>query len=567
MAEPTQNIPAPGEPSGGTEFSMELRLLVAFLLMMAVLFLTPYFFRPPAHAPAGRQEAAQPVRTAPALPVTTPPAPQGQIAADKEESLWIDTDFYRVALSNRGGVVRSWILKRYKDNNGKPIDLVNAAAASKTGFPFSLLFPGQKPSVDLNQVLYAVKPTQGGLGVDYEFSNGQVFSRKSFRFKKDSYLSELSVEVTSGGRPLAALVSWRAGFGDRHVPNSWASQRTVQFDPAVNKLVVHTAKDAKNGPLVTEGNYLFAGIEDNYFAAVFLPVHGSGIRLLTYSDVVPATPGATEEPHVGAGVGSAGENRFALFVGPKDMEVLKKVNPSLVNLVDFGWFSFIAKPLFLAVNWVNRRFVHNYGWSIVIVTIIINLLLLPLKFSSLKSMKKMQMLQPQIAAINERYKGISMRDPRKAQQNQEIMELYKKHGVNPMGGCVPMLLQIPFFIAFYKVLTVAIEMRGASWLWVTDLSQPEQLPIRILPVTMIVTQFVLQKMTPSTTADPAQQRMMLLMPLVLGFMFYGVSSGLVLYWLTGNLVGIIQQLVFNRMIAAPVVPAPAPVRKKKGSRK
>jgi YidC/Oxa1 family membrane protein insertase len=179
-------------------------------------------------------------------------------------------------------------------------------------------------------------------------------------------------------------------------------------------------------------------------------------------------------------------------------------------------------------------------------------------------MKKMSVIQPQIKAINDKYKSLSLRDPKKAQQNQEVMDLYKKHGVNPMGGCIPMVLQIPFFIAFYKVLSVAIEMRGAPWLWVHDLSQPEHLAIRILPVAMIGTQFILQKMTPSTSADPSQQKIMMLMPLMLGFMFYGVSSGLVLYWLTGNLVGIAQQWFFNRLMPASQMPQPAP--KRKGSR-
>jgi YidC/Oxa1 family membrane protein insertase len=267
---------------------------------------------------------------------------------------------------------------------------------------------------------------------------------------------------------------------------------------------------------------------------------------------------------VGAGVGGSGENRFSAFVGPKDVDILRGVSPKLEQVVDFGWFTVIARPLFLSVNWVNNRWVHNYGWSIVVVTVIINFLLLPLKFTSLKSMKKMQLLQPQIAAINAKYKGLSIRDPKKADQNQEVMDLYKKHGVNPMGGCVPMVLQIPFFFAFYKVLTVAIEMRGAEWLWVSDLSQPEHIPIRILPVAMIITQFIMQKMTPSTSADPTQQRMMLMMPLILGFMFYGMSSGLVLYWLTGNLVGIAQQWFFNRGSVTIPAPVPAQTSKTKG---
>jgi len=175
----------------------------------------------------------------------------------------------------------------------------------------------------------------------------------------------------------------------------------------------------------------------------------------------------------------------------------------------------------------------------------------------------MQALQPQIKAINEKYKNLSMRDPKKAEQNQEVMDLYKKNGVNPVGGCLPMLLQIPFLYAFYKVLSVSIEMRGAHWFWVADLSQPETLAIHILPILLVVTQFLTQKMTPSPGMDPSQQKMMMIMPLVFGYMFYFASSGLVLYWLTGNVVGVAQQWLLNRSMPAPEAP-PAPPAKKKG---
>jgi YidC/Oxa1 family membrane protein insertase len=234
---------------------------------------------------------------------------------------------------------------------------------------------------------------------------------------------------------------------------------------------------------------------------------------------------------------------------------MKVTSPRLTRIIDYGWFTLLAQPLFLVVHWFHDNYIHNYGWTIIIVTVIINMLLLPLKMTSLKSMRKMSLLQPKIAAINEKYKGMSFKDPRKQNQNAEVMELYKQNGVNPMGGCMPMALQIPFFIAFYKVLSTSIELRGAEWLWVTDLSRPESLAIRILPIAMISTQFIVQKMTPSTAADPSQQKIMLMMPLFLGFMFYGVSSGLVLYWLTGNVVGIAQQLLFNRMMPPPNAPA------------
>jgi YidC/Oxa1 family membrane protein insertase len=299
-----------------------------------------------------------------------------------------------------------------------------------------------------------------------------------------------------------------------------------------------------------------------------LPV--ANIEIVAYNDVVTNVGTDREDPHVGIGLGGRGRNEFPFFAGPKNIDILQAVNPKLDKLVDFGWFSFIARPLFLALNWLNDTYIQNYGWSIVVITILINFALLPLKLTSMRSMKRMSALAPQIKAINERYKGVGLRDPKKAQQNQEIMDLYKKNNVNPMGGCMPMLLQIPFFIAFYKVLTVAIELRGAEWLWVRDLSSPEHLPIRILPVAMIVSQFVMQKMTPTTSMDPTQQRMMLMMPLFLGFMFYGVSSGLVLYWLTSNLVGIVQQVFINKTSPpAPVAakPEPATAKSKRSAKK
>jgi YidC/Oxa1 family membrane protein insertase len=210
--------------------------------------------------------------------------------------------------------------------------------------------------------------------------------------------------------------------------------------------------------------------------------------------------------------------------------------------------------------------VHNYGWSIVIITIAINLVLLPMRFAGMKSQRKMQALQPRIAEINAKYKGLSLRDPRKAQQNQEIMDLYKTAGANPMSGCLPMVIQMPILYAIYKVLNVTIELRGAHWLWVTDLSQPEQLAIHILPLIMVVSQFLVTQMTPTPGVDPAQAKMMKFMPLMFGFFFYNVSSGLVLYWLTSNLVGILQQWIVNRTMPPPPAPAPkiAPKKKPKG---
>ncbi|MFB3828040.1 MAG: membrane protein insertase YidC [Bryobacteraceae bacterium] len=551
---------------------MELRLLIAFVLMGVVMFTMPYFYKsvapPQAAKKAAPAAAQQPSPQAPEAAEVKPappppaPAPAAPVAAQKEDLFFLDTNLYHITFSNRGGVVTSWLLKKYKTHAGKPLELVNTAA--RTARPMSFHFDKQKPSVDLNQALFAARPDPDGLGITYEYSNGQVYAKKTLRFKKDSYLSEVSSQVTENGKYIPALLAWRGGFGDLAVVNPASAQQTLYYDTASGRLEKQAAKAAKDGPVTSTGAYSFAGIEDTYFAAAFLPEGTATVQQVTFSDNARTVLQEKEEAFAGVAVGNGGANRFALFVGPKDVDILKAVNPKLEQIVDFGrWFGFLAKPLFLMVNWVNDHFVHNYGWAIVLVTIGLNFALFPLRFSNMKSMKKMQALQPQIKAINDKYKGIGMRDPRKTQQNQEVMDLYKRYGVNPMGGCVPMLIQIPFFIAFYSVFSVAVEMRMASWLWVTDLSQPEQLPIKILPIAMIVSQFFMQKMTPSTGMDPNQQRMMLIMPLVFGFMFYNFSSGLVLYYLTSNLVMIAQQWFFNRTSVAEALARSVQVAPKK----
>jgi len=360
-------------------------------------------------------------------------------------------------------------------------------------------------------------------------------------------------------------IIWKGGFGDQTVATPATVEHAVFYDEANSKLVENDVKSADKGPVTTSGQYSFAGIEGKYFAAVVLPPAGGALELTTYSDPVPGAAG-TDEKRIGAGTGGSGLNSFTVFIGPKDSGILRAINPKMDQLIDWGkYFGFIAKPLFWILTWTAKNVTReNFGWAIVVVTIAINLLLFPLRFTSMRSAKKMQALQPQIQAINAKYKDLPMRDPRKQEQQAEMMDLYKKNGVNPVGGCVPMLLQLPFLIGFYTVLDKAIEMRGASWLWVHDLSQPETLAIHILPILMIGTQFLQQKMTPSPGMDPSQQKVMLFMPLVLGYIFYFQSAGLVLYYMTGGLVGIAQQWLLNRGTPTQAVVVPAtPVKKKK----
>jgi YidC/Oxa1 family membrane protein insertase len=609
MAEPANGGNSGSNNSQGQppkELSMEVRLLLAFLLMGAVMFVTPYlpFFKttppPPgttapetsAGTPGGQppQPGQAPEATQPPAPAETAPAAQSGTAsasATKQESLpnlILDTDVYRISFSNQGGTVRSWLLKakdakgrlQYKGNDGKPLDLVNPSAvppcppgAPCVEAPFSLYFPGQQPGAKVNSTYYTQTADPDGLGVSYLFSDGHTTVRKSFRFEKNSYLSQVSTEVTVDGKPIPHMIQWRGGFGDFTIATP--ADKTLYFDVTANSLKDKTASNAKSGPLTAVGNFSFAGLSDTYFAAVFLPEDSSTTQFVTFADSVRTPAEEKPQPFAGAAI-SDDTNHFELFVGPKDVDLLKSINPKLEQVVDFGWISILAKPLFLLVNWFNDRAIHNFGWSIVVVTIAINCILLPLKFTNMKSMRKMQALKPQIDLINAKYKNIKMTDPRAGEKNQEVMDLYKKNGVNPMGGCFPMLLQLPFFFAFYRVFTVSVEMRGAPWLWVTDLSQPEDftiagVAIRFLPIIMIASQFFMQKMTPQANTDPNQQKMMMFMPLIFGYMFYRFPSGLVLYYLTSNLVQIAQQWFFNRTETAIEAARSVESPKKKNGRK
>ena len=580
MPETSNGGNSPAQPP--KEISMEKRLLLAFLIMGGIMFVTPYLFKSVA-PPVKKQTPTE--QTAPATPANNPPAAAEQKAEPKEAEteaaaptvpaireqalppLTIDTTLFRVTLSNQGGTVRSWLLKKYyATNGGKLLDLVNNA--SGLDFPFSLYFPGQKPTVDVNKAAYRQSVEPDGLGVTYEFSDGHTSVRKTFRFERNSYLSHVSAEVSIDGKPVPSMIEWRGGFGDLTVNNPSAPEYTLYYNLTDNKLAVQNARSAKNGPVTANGNYSFAGIADTYFAAVFLPQGGDSVQMTTFADNV-RTPGDQNKANfTGVALSDGSANHFELFTGPKDLDLLKRVNPKLEQVVDFGWLSFMARPLFLLVNWFNTALVHNFGWAIIVATVAINMALFPLKLSNMKSMRKMSALKPQIDTINAKYKNISIRDPRKSEQNQEIMDLYKKHGVNPMGGCFPMLIQIPFFFAFYKVFTVSVDMRGAGWLWVTDLSQPEHIAIHILPIIMIAAQFWMQKMTPQPNTDRNQQMMMLFMPLIFGFMFYNLPSGLVLYYLTSTLVGMGQQWFFNHTDAAQAAARSVePPPKKKSGRK
>jgi YidC/Oxa1 family membrane protein insertase len=391
--------------------------------------------------------------------------------------------------------------------------------------------------------------------------------------------AETSVKVN--GTPIKAGLAWLGGFGDLTVANPAPIDTVSVFYTENNKLTNIPAKKLEgpekwaNG--VWQGGKDWTGIEDRYFAAVFLP--GSG----GLGDVAGPPPGSLETRYwqVPRTVQTEGKTTqepvpqvatatptqlvsLRVYVGPKDYDDLKRMRPPLHSLVNFGWLEFIADPLFHGLKWLHN-YVPNWGWAIVILTLVINMLLFPLRISSYRTTLKMQRVAPEIKQIQEKYKKYSMRDPRKAEMNKEVMAVYSREGINPVGGCFQMFLQMPIWFGLNTVLRYAIEMRHARWFgWITDLSAKD--PYYVLPIVMGLSMYLVSKMTPMTSTDPQQQMMMKIMPVTMAgiFMISPISSGLAVYILTSSLVGIVQQVWLNR--THPVTPPAKPAKGNKGKK-
>jgi YidC/Oxa1 family membrane protein insertase len=560
---------------------MERRLLLVFALTFLVIMLfqpilKKYGPQPPEPKPETAQSTPAQNPAQPPMPATSaivnpapadkksgrknpPPIPVSRQAASESETV-VENGLYRIVFTNRGGRVKSWVLKKWDDDKGNPLELVNAAAAEKYGYPLSLWTYDESLRNKLNSVLYVATSTgsTAPAEITFEYADGDLAVRKSYKFDHN-YVVGVRTSVQVKGDEVTAFPMWPAGFGDAtNGPAYAAAQIAYQYDSKVERLAIKKVSGGGTLP----GPFHWAGIEDQYFAAVFLPQDPQNSAMLTLHNAIEIPHNAADPNNkqmdkvevLGAGVGSLkGATATRLYVGPKALADLQSVHvpgitgaePDLRAIVDFGWLGYIARPLFLWLKWTYNHLVANWGWAIVLQTIIINLALLPLRLTQMKSMLKMQRVAPQIKAIQEKYKKYSLRDPKKAEMNQEISALYKKEGVNPAGGCLPMLIQMPFLFAYYRMLGVAMDLRHAHWAWVRDLSAPD--PYYILPIAIVVTMFFMQRMTPQAGMDPAQQKMMnFMMPVVLGYISINLASGLCLYWSVGNLIGIVQQAVMNR---------------------
>jgi YidC/Oxa1 family membrane protein insertase len=546
------------------EPGMERRLLLVFALTFLVIILFQPLMKkylPQSAAPTPETPAAtQPTQsTASVAPQVSVPATGVSKQASAEAETVVENDLYRVTFTNRGGLVKSWVLKTYFDEHGKPLELVSKAAENY-GYPMSLWTYDEAQRNKVNSALY-VASDSGKVNapalVTFEYADADVSVRKTFSFDHN-YLVHLETSVVSKGSQVSAFPLWPAGFGDQSSPSSYAASRIEhQYNDKTERLDIKKI----SGGATLPGPFNWAGVVDQYFAAVFLPDDIQDVAMVTLRHQVDVPrdarnpkPGETIKADVlGVGVGNLrGPSVERLYVGPKSLGVLESVPvptlagapPDLRGLINFGFFGVIARPLFLWLKW-TYGWVHNWGWAIAIQTLIINLALLPLRISSMKSALKMQKVAPQIKAIQEKYKKYSMRDPRKQEMNQEVSALYKAEGVNPVGGCLPMVIQMPFLFAYYSMLGAALDLRQAPWLWIRDLSSPD--PWHLLPIGIIITMLLTQRMTPQPGMDPSQQKMMtFMMPLMLGVISWNLAAGLCLYWSEGNLIALAQQSVMNR---------------------
>jgi YidC/Oxa1 family membrane protein insertase len=595
------------EPQKKFKLTHELRIVVASLLSLVVILLWAKFFgpKPPTNLPQGNRPAqTAPAPTTPgsgtpsaATPSTNSAAPSrgtmtsmsgvAQAAIPpkseaQERTIVVENDLYRVEFSNRGAVVKSWQLKKYTDDSKPPriLDLVHPDAAQQTGgWPFAVALNDEQQESAANSALYQVSTPATNLhapaDAEFSWSDGHLEVTKRFHFDH-TYVVRVETSAKFNGAPIVAGLSWLGGFGDLTVLNPAPIDTVSVFYSENGKLTTIMAKKldgAEKWPHgVWQGGKDWTGIQDRYFTAVFLPPSGAppGSLEARYWKVfrtVQVDGKDTEEPVPQIQTATSAQPlALRVYVGPKDYDELKKMNPPLHSLVNFGWLEFIADPLFHGLKWLHS-YIPNWGWAIVVLTLVINMLLFPLRISSYRTTLKMQRVAPEIKQIQEKYKKYSMRDPRKAEMNKEVMAVYSREKINPVGGCFQMFLQMPIWFGLNTVLRFAIEMRHARWFgWITDLSAKD--PYYVLPIIMGLSMYLVSKMTPMTTTDPQQQMMMKIMPVTMAglFMISPISSGLAVYILTSSLVGILQQWWLNRTHPLPA-PAASQTRGKKGKNK
>ncbi|CUS33200.1 Membrane protein insertase YidC [Candidatus Nitrospira nitrosa] len=475
------------------------------------------------------------------LRIDNPKVPSARTESVAAEAVEVETELYRAKFTSRGAILTSWELKRYRSSSDAKSFVQLVRQGGKFAAPLTVTTDDATLAKDLREGFYRVEkdfttldrdhPT-GHLTFSYSNPGSSVLLEKQLTFHSDSYIVDISLTSKGLTGPLKVelgtnfgVVEWGEGF--------IGSVGTVSLID--DKLVT----DAPESDTERKGALAWTALQDKYFMSALIPKGSAS-----------AWPKKQGEKLVSTGVHmgldpSGAPLTLQLFAGPKEFDTLQNLHIRLEDTIDFGWFLFgswdtvraVAKPIFSVLRSINE-YTHNYGLTIILLTVAIKLLFVPLQYKSYSSMKQMQTIQPKVAALQEKFKDDRDR------LNRELIKLYRDHKVNPVGGCLPMVLQMPVFVSLFNILYMTIDLRQAPLgLWITDLSVQD--PYYILPIIMGISMMVMQKIQP-TTMDPAQAKMMLMLPVVMTFLFINFPAGLVLYWLTNNVLSIAQQFVTDR---------------------
>ncbi|MFZ5586197.1 MAG: membrane protein insertase YidC [Thermodesulfobacteriota bacterium] len=539
------------------------RLFLALGISLVLMLLyTNFMAPPPAQPPAGRSPA--PAASAPPAPGQAPPPPAAPAAPappaiEQAAEVKVETPLYTAWFSQRGGSLRKLVLKQFTNQprgQGGNFELLSLPAAAT--YSLGLTLPNLDPH--LNKRTFSasageVNLSAGGQPQSLSFSavSGGVEVVKTYTFRPDSYAFDLKVRLTNQTGQAMEIIPELVLAQDRDKSQTNTYAFTGLMAWRNNGLMEEDQSDLESRK-VESGGVDWMCLAIPYFLTMVAPEHEPGAKRSVRGWVDEQNKrfmtATLVEPPSTVNPGASRELGYLAYFGPRDLDLLEPLGRQMAKAVDFGWFDIIAKPT-LALMKLAYGMIPNYGVAIIIITILIKILFWPLSAKSYKSMKRMQELQPMVMKLREKY------GDDKARMNQEVMQLYRTYKVNPMGGCLPMLLQIPVFIAFYKVLGSSIELRQAPFmLWINDLAAPDRLPIGftipyvgdglpVLTLLMGASMFLQQKMTP-TTGDPTQAKIMLLMPVVFTFMFINFPAGLVLYWFVNNLLSIGQQYYTNQ---------------------
>jgi YidC/Oxa1 family membrane protein insertase len=508
---------------------------------------------PASAAPAAESEAAL-------------PAGVTALLGDSEErDVRIETGTVVAVFTNRGARLKSWRLKHYLDARHEPLELVVRGATSQP-LPFSIQVADAGQTTQLNNALFvATRPAGDSVpAVRFEYRDSAgLRASKEFALAQSGYTVQFTGAVQTADRAAPFTVQWGPGLGAGDGESGRYGVQPGGLLMASGKVQRLAQKDVAKQPAYTD-DVKYAGVDDHYFLTAAIDV---GRAAVTFQPVTVPPPAGEKTPlqFMAYSIAPAAAGApLKFYVGPKDFDELAAVDRDLVRAINFGIWAFLIVPLLRSLNWIHS-IVGNYGWSIVILTILINALMFPLRHKSVVSMRKMQEIQPEAKAIQDRYAHLKATDPAKQKMNQELMALYRERGINPASGCVPMLLTLPVLFGFYSLLTTAIELRGAPFgLWIQDLSAPDR--YYVTPILMGLSQLWQQRLTPQTGVDPAQQKMMMFMPLVFTFIFFSAPSGAVVYWLVSNGWQIGQQYVTNYLIGPPTIRAPRPAAERRMKR-